>query len=219
MDMLRRQQQEFDEKFKTFEQVKNEVNEEEIKEKDEEQEFTKAREQANSNIILLGSAENLKRCSLQKLDLKQKLSIIEKQIADNSKQLGVYMKSNNIPFFDEQTSNNKIVLETNTKLKPLTKSEIKKRFIDIFGEIHGPKYYDMIYKPSNESVTMTKVLYKTEEEIKREERKKNKHLKMTQKYNKFLECIAASNFNTKGFEQEEKEKLKQQLILALQNIE
>jgi len=238
MDVLRQQQMEFDknnqkfretllndkEKDKKFEESECESEYDEVEtevetEIEAEEEFTKAHTQANNNTELLGSAETLKRCSLQKKDLEKQLLMINKNISQNSTQLGVYMKSNGIPFFGEKTSNNKFMLETITKPKPLSKSEIKKRFMLLFGEEKGIKYYEIIYKPSTEVHTVSKVVYKTEEEISREERKQNKNLKMTQKYEKFLQSIAASDFNTKGFEVSEKQKLKEQLLLALQNID
>lgn len=128
------------------------------------------------------------------------------------------MVNNKIPFFDEKSSNNKIILISKEKIKPLTKIEIKKRFDSIFGPKDGLMYYKKIFEENRQKIEVTKVLYKTEDEIKREERKKNKHLQLTQKYDKFLQAISDTQFDTTGFDIEEKNKLKSQLLQALNNI-
>ena len=194
----------------------HEEEEDEEEEEEEEEEYNRLCEEANKN--LLGSAEEFKQSSLQKKELKKQLAILQNKISNKGKTLEHYMVHNKIPFFDEKSSNNKIVLVSKEKIKPLSKLEVKKRFEALFGLQNGPLYYKTIFEENRQKIEVTKVLYKTEDEIRKEDRKRNKHLQLTQKYDKFLQAISDTQFDTTGFDTEEKNKLKNQLLKALNNI-
>lgn len=185
-----------------------------VEKSDDEELYNRIQEEANKRLI--GSAENFKKYSLQQKNLQRTISETKKNILSQQKELKQYMIDNNIPFFEEKSSNNRIVLITEQKKKVLSQSEIKNRFINLFGIQNGLNYYKKIYEENRENICTQRIVYKTESEIKKDEELKKKQYNECTKHLNFLDTLS-ENF-TENLTDSMKQEIKMKLLRTLDNL-